>query len=75
MAQPIQPFDKLRMQLDPPAEVTAFLDHLHANGQRVAECQIEWVEHPTKKGRWVGVVKVEDESEGSDEMSKKKMPK
>lgn len=54
MTQPIQ--------LDPPVEITLFLDRLHANGRRVARWPLEWVEHPTKPGQWVGVVRVEDET-------------
>jgi hypothetical protein len=47
-------------QLDPPAEISAFLDRLHERGEQVVRgSKIEWVRHPTKVGRWVGVVRVE----------------
>lgn len=48
-------------ELNPPAEISLFLDRLHAAGQRVVEgSQIEFVKHPSKPGQWVGVVEVED---------------
>lgn len=48
-------------ELNPPTEITLFLDRLHAAGQRVVEgSRIEFVRHPTKAGQWVGIVEVED---------------
>lgn len=55
--------DEMTHQLNPPAEISLFLDRLHAAGQKVAERPMVWVEY---KGRWVGVVEVEEAKVNAD---------
>lgn len=44
--------------LQPPLELTAFLDRLHAAGQRVVPGSLIWVKHPTRPGWMVAGVRV-----------------
>lgn len=56
-----------QVTIDPPLELTTFLDRLHANGQpfdkaqdvRVVPGSLIWVKHPEKPGWMVPAVKVE----------------
>lgn len=43
----------------PPLEITAFLDRLHAAGQRIVPGSAKWIEYAPD--RWVLVVRVENQ--------------
>lgn len=44
----------------PPAEITAFLDRLHAEGKRIVPGSLIWLPHPTQAGWKVAGVMIED---------------
>lgn len=48
-----------QVTIDPPIELTAFLDRLHATGQRIVPGSLIWVKHPTRPGWLVPAVRVE----------------
>lgn len=56
-------------QLDPPLEITLFLDRLHQAGQRIVPGSLIWLPHPTRAGWKVAGVRVEagEREEQSDE--------
>lgn len=45
----------------PPQEITAFLDQLHASGERIVPGSLLWLPHPKRPGWWVPGVMIEKE--------------
>lgn len=44
----------------PPTKIPDFLANLHESGQRIVAGSLIWLPHPTKQGRMIAAVQVED---------------
>lgn len=56
--------------ITPPLPIADFLDRLHREGRRIVRGSLVWLPHPTKKGRMVAAVRVEEINHTQSERNK-----